>query len=222
MDGNELTCYVISGNLRVLKPCLDRNSNTELASQQSKAQNYSPIHSPAPERHTTEIAERSQMFHVTWRILDVDRFCWRSGVNGGGSIFKGSQFSTFPTNENTIHLSSSQSAYSIHPPIQHIISSAWKRPGNTRIHTHTRTQEFNSQGVVYNISIDWLTRNRRRIKINILTGWHTNYWGYLYAGDLNKLRGLIKQSKTSGRHGPESQTIPKQIQRLRLESDKCW
>ena len=31
-------------------------------------------------------------------------------------------------------------------------------------------------------------KNRRRIKINVLTGWHTNYWGYLYTWD--KLQGF--------------------------------
>ena len=33
-----------------------------------------------------------------------------------------------------------------------------------------QNQKQNQRGVVYNFSIDWLPQNRRRIKINVLTG----------------------------------------------------
>ena len=42
--------------------------------------------------------------------------------------------------------------------------------------------------VLYNITIDWLTKNRHRIKI-VLTARQTNRLEYLYTGILNILRG---------------------------------
>ena len=33
-----------------------------------------------------------------------------------------------------------------------------------------QNQKQNQRGVEYNFSIDWLTQNRRKIKINVLTG----------------------------------------------------
>ena len=37
--------------------------------------------------------------------------------------------------------------------------------------------------------INWLTRNRHKIKINVLTVWHTDRLEYLYTGILNTLTG---------------------------------
>ena len=45
------------------------------------------------------------------------------------------------------------------------------------------------KGVMYNISINWLTSNRLRVKINILMGKQTKEQWYIYRGILNILRG---------------------------------
>ena len=47
-----------------------------------------------------------------------------------------------------------------------------------------------TKGVLYTESlINWLTWNRHRIKINVLTVWHRNRLEYLYTGILKTLKG---------------------------------
>ena len=60
----------------------------------------------------------------------------------------------------------------------------------SKLQTRTRqNQNRETRVVLYNITIDMLTKNRHRIKINVLTVWQMDRLEYIYTRILNILRG---------------------------------